>query len=195
MPPEQRRELLLDAALRIIDERGYRAANMEAIAREAEVSKPVPYHLFGDLGSLLSALLRREEELALQQLAAVLPQLPDAGDDPDVLLVGGVRAFLEAVREAPVRWRLILRPTEGTPGVVHEHVHRNRRAIAGQVEDLLRWGVAARGAPRIDDFELAARMLIAMAEQAALLVLRDGEAFSPERIAGFTAGLLADLRG
>jgi AcrR family transcriptional regulator len=194
LPPEQRRELLLDAALRIIDERGYRAANMEAVAREAGVSKPVPYHLFGDLGSLLQALLAREERQALAQLATIVPALPAGAADADRLLVDGVRGFLQAVQAAPVRWRLILRPTDGTPRVVHEHVDRGRRAIAAQVEQLLHWGIAQRGGPAGVDVELTARLLIGFAEQAALLVLNEGEVFGPERIARYVRGALAAWR-
>jgi AcrR family transcriptional regulator len=164
---------------------------MEAIAREAGVSKPVPYHLFGELGSLLQALLAREEAQALTQLATIVPAQPGGAADPDALLVDGVRAFLEAVQAAPVRWRLILRPTEGTPAVVIEHVDRGRRAIAQQVEALLRWGIAVRGGPAGMDVELTARLLIGFAEQSALLVLNEGESFGPDRIARYVRGALA----
>jgi AcrR family transcriptional regulator len=44
MPIEARREQVLDAALRLITDRGYDAVTMEAIARESDLSKPVVYN-------------------------------------------------------------------------------------------------------------------------------------------------------
>lgn len=192
LPREQRRALILDAALRLIDRNGYAAANMEAIAREARVAKPVVYDLFGDLGRLLQALLAREEERALAQLAGALPSVP-TDEDPDALLVGGIREFLEAVRANPTSWRLILRPVDGMPSVVGEYVARNRRQLTRQIERLLAWGVQRRGGPEGLDVELAARSIIALGEQTALLVLADPERFPPERIGRFVGGLLAQL--
>ena len=43
MPIEARRDQILDGALRLIIERGYTAASMEAIAREANIAKPRVY--------------------------------------------------------------------------------------------------------------------------------------------------------
>jgi AcrR family transcriptional regulator len=192
LPPQERRELILDAALRLIDSSGYRAATMEAIAREAGVAKPVAYHLFGELGELLRALLRREEERALQQIALVVPDLL-TDEDPDAALIEGIRRFLGVVEENPVTWRLILRPTEGTPAAVREHVEAGRARVAAQLQDLIAWGVKRRGGPRIDDLELAARMLILVGEQAALLLLEDQSRFDSERITRFVSGLVSQL--
>jgi AcrR family transcriptional regulator len=41
MPAIDRREQLLDAALRVINRDGYGGVSIEAIAREADVSRPV----------------------------------------------------------------------------------------------------------------------------------------------------------
>ncbi len=73
LPPEERREQLLDATLALIAEKGYESVSMEGIARKAGVTKPVVYDLFGSLADLLEALLEREEERALLQLAELLP--------------------------------------------------------------------------------------------------------------------------
>ena len=40
MAPEQRREQLIDAALDVILERGYGGVSIEAIAREAGITRP-----------------------------------------------------------------------------------------------------------------------------------------------------------
>ena len=73
MPPEQRREQLIDAALNVILKEGYRGVSIEAIAREAGVTRPVVYDHFTNLARLLHALVEREEHYSLGQLADVVP--------------------------------------------------------------------------------------------------------------------------
>jgi AcrR family transcriptional regulator len=193
MPPSERREQLLDAALELIADDGYGGVSMEAVARRAGVTKPVVYGLFSDRGALLRALLEREETRAFAQLAEVIPS--GVGDelDPDQLLVDGFEAFLRSVRDHPRGWRLILLPVEGTPAVVREHVERGRRAIAEQLVALVRWGVEARGGPRGMDVELAAQAILGLGEQAARLTLEQPDAYPPERFRAFAAGLVAIL--
>src|SRR5690349_17158234 len=82
MPPEQRREQLVDAALSVILEQGYGGVSIEAIARAAGVTRPVIYDHFPNLGTLLHALVEREERVSREQLERVVPD--DPGDsDPD----------------------------------------------------------------------------------------------------------------
>jgi AcrR family transcriptional regulator len=189
LPPAERRQQLLDSALALIGERGYGGVSMEAIARQAGVTKPVVYDSFGNLGELLTALLEREEARALGQLAEVMPDAPSS--DPDELIVAGFEAFLGSVAASPTSWRLILMPAEGTPAAVRDRVESNRRRIATRLEELLAWGIDARGGPRGLDVELAAQGLIAAAEHMARLVLTDPERFTPERVADFVGTLLA----
>src|SRR5436305_1045996 len=73
LPVEQRREQLLDAALRVIGRDGYSGVSIDAIAREAGVTRPVVYGAFERLEPLLYALLDRSEQRALAQLMAALP--------------------------------------------------------------------------------------------------------------------------
>jgi AcrR family transcriptional regulator len=192
MPPSERREQLLDAALEVIAEHGYGGVSMEAVARQAGVTKPVVYDLFSNLGELLRALLEREEGRALAQLAEVMPSGRPAVE-PDELVVTGFTAFLGSVAASPTSWRLILMPAEGTPAVVREEVEANRNRIAARLEELLNWGLAARGGPEGLDLELAAQGLIALAEQMARLVLTDSKRYPPERAGDFVRSLLAAL--
>jgi AcrR family transcriptional regulator len=191
LPPAERREQLLDAALAVIGERGYGGVSMEAIARQAGVTKPVVYDLFGNLGELLTALLEREESRALAQLAEVMPAAP--ASDPDELIAAGFVAFLGSVAANPTTWRLILMPAEGTPEVVRKQVDANRRRIAAQLEELLAWGIEARGGPKGLDVELGAHGLIAVAEHFARLVLTDPKRYTPERAGAFVRTLFGSL--
>jgi AcrR family transcriptional regulator len=194
MPPAQRREQLLDAALQVIASEGYAGVTIEAIARRARVTRPVVYGVFEDLGQLLAALLRRQEERALALLAIAVPDEPGARD-PDGLLVHGLRVFLDAVASEPDTWRVILLPPEGTPSAIRDYVERNRLALLGRLEKLLAWGLERRGGPKGLDVELLARSLLAAGEEAGRLVLTDADRFSPERLADFAATLLAAAPG
>jgi AcrR family transcriptional regulator len=189
LPPAERREQLLDAALDLIAEDGYRGVSMEAIARRAGVTKPVVYDLFSNRGELLMALLEREEENALALLAEVMPSAPSV--DPDELIVEGFRAFLESVATNPTTWRLIVLPADGTPEVVRQHVEAGRATVRARLADLLRWGLKARGGPKGVDTELAAQALEALGEHFARLVITDPEGYPPQRLGDFVAGVLS----
>jgi AcrR family transcriptional regulator len=192
LPPEERREQLLDATLSLIVAKGYESVSMEAIARNAGVTKPVVYDLFGSLADLLEALLEREEERALNQLAELMP-VPAEDADPIQVLVDGIDAFLRAIETRPDAWRLSLMPIEAQPGIVREHVERDRTAVAKQLASIVRWGVQRLEMP-ISDVDLLVQTIITLAEQGGRLHLEDPENYSRERIVKFTASLLDSVR-
>ena len=75
--PEQAKEAMLDAAERLMSKVGYRAATMEAIAREAGFTRTMIYRHFPTRNDLLEALLKRG---TLRQMAGMLARLgPDPG--------------------------------------------------------------------------------------------------------------------
>jgi AcrR family transcriptional regulator len=192
LPPQERREQILDAALAIISRHGYAAASMEAIAREAQIAKPVVYDAFETRGELLRSLLEREEARAFATLAEVVPSAASS-EDPDALLVEVITAFLHAVLANPTAWRLILMPAGETPDVVREHVEAGRETMTAQVRVLTEWGLPRRTGLATVDADLAARGLIAVGEWAARLVLIEPEAYPPERFARFVGDLLGAL--
>jgi AcrR family transcriptional regulator len=192
MPPDERREQLLDATLSLIAEKGYESVSMEGIARRAGVTKPVVYDLFGTLADLLEALLEREEERALAQLAELMPT-PAEDADPSQVLVDGLDAFLRAVESRPAAWRLSLMPAEAQPGIVRKHVERDRTAIAKQLESTVRWGVERLEVP-ISDVELLVETIIVLANEAGRQHLNDPKRYPRERLTAFTASLLEGVR-
>ena len=70
---EERREQLLDVTKRMVVEHGFHAVSIEAVAREAGITRPIVYGHFTDLPGLLEALVDREGARALSQLETVLP--------------------------------------------------------------------------------------------------------------------------
>ena len=72
---ERRRNEILDAALTVLAERGYRDANMLEVARRAAASKETLYAWFGDKQGLFDALIRRNAAM----VGAVVDRHLDGG--------------------------------------------------------------------------------------------------------------------
>lgn len=192
MPPAQRREQLIDAALEVILEHGYRGVSIEAVARTAGVTRPVVYDHFPDLARLLHALVEREERYSLEQLEQVIPAVAAdaAGREPVEVLAGAVRRFLDAVTERPATWRLILLPLDGTPAIVREHVEVNRARMVRRIEALVRQSIELGQLPPALDVELAARAIRDLGEEAGRTVLTDPDRFTPDRYERFVQSVL-----
>ena len=184
---EARREQLLDATKAIVARDGFHAVSIEAVAREAGITRPIVYGHFGDLPGLLEALVEREGARALGQLAEVLPASL-AGHDASERLLRALEGYLEAVQSDPGTWRLVLMPPEGAPQVLRTHVARGREAV------LARLAEAVRGAGRESpDPELTARMLSATADEAARLLLTDPQAYPVPRLVAHARWVLSQL--
>lgn len=181
LPGPERREQVLDAAKTIVGDRGFHGVSIDAVAREAGITRPVVYAHFEDLPGLLRALIDREAARALEQLMALLPKRGDEAR-PDELLAGALRAFLEAVRADPVTWRLVLMPPEGTPKMLQEQVARTRQAVTQQLARIAPEALQAAGREAPPDPELTALTLQAIAEDAARLLLEDPERYPIERL-------------
>lgn len=189
LPASERRQQVLEAALVVVGERGYRGLTMEAVARQAGVTKPVVYDAFGNRDEVMIALLAEEEQRAVAEMVQAIGAVPgDASVDPGDLLIGGVRRALETVRARPQAYRLILLQTEGTPAVVRERIDAGRRTVTDHVQQILDW---ATGPAAGIDTELLALSIVALGEHAARLLLSDPERFGPER---FEAGLRQTLQ-
>ena len=184
MPPEQRREQLIDAALAVILEQGYGGVSIEAVARKAGVTRPVVYDHFPNLARLLHALVAREETYSLQQLEDIVPESVEDRDTAEVLATS-VRRFLDFVVERPATWRVILLPLEGTPGIVREHVELGRERIVKRIERLVQASLERNELPPGIDVELAARAIRDLGEEAGRMVLTDPRHFTPERYERF----------
>ena len=186
-----RREQLLDATKAIVARSGFHSVSIEAVAREAGITRPIVYGHFHDLAGLLEALVERETVRALEQLAAVLPADLAEGDDPAEQLVRALGGYLEVVAGDPATWRLVLVPQEGAPATLREQVARGRAEVIAQLARAVRPGLGAgRESP---DPELTARLLSAFADEAARLRLADPERYPSERILSFARWALGRL--
>ncbi|MEA2133367.1 MAG: hypothetical protein QOC68_1276 [Solirubrobacteraceae bacterium] len=190
MQAVERREQLLDATKAIVAQRGFHAVSIEAVAREAGITRPIVYGHFNDLPGLLEALVDREAARALGQLATVLPEDLGRGDARETLLTA-LRGYLEAVRSDPSTWQLVLMPPEGAPAVLHQHIARGRAAVVEHLAGAVGPGLGpGRESP---DPELFARMLSAVSDEGARLLLTDPEGYPVDRIVGFARWLLEEM--
>ena len=178
MSSAERREQLLEVTKAIVDEQGFHAVSIEAVARRAGITRPIVYGHFGDLAGLLEALVERESVRALAQLETVLPS--DLSGDPVEALVAGLRGYLEAVRADPMTWRLVLMPPEGAPEVLRERIAAGRNAVVAQLAGVVSPGLGSE--LESPDPELTARILSATSDEAARLTLTDPENYPAERL-------------
>jgi AcrR family transcriptional regulator len=190
MTADERREQLLDVTKAIADRSGFHAVSIEAVAREAGITRPVVYGHFDDLPGLLSALVERESARALSQLAAVLPTDLAEGDPRDQLLAG-LRGYLRAAEADPVTWRLVLMPPEGAPDVLREHIAAGRAAVIAQLAAAVAPGLG-QGRPSPDP-ELTAITFSSLSDDAARLLLTDPERYPLERLMVHAEWLLEQL--
>jgi AcrR family transcriptional regulator len=191
MAPAERRAQLLDAALDVLNEKGFGAVTIEAVARRAGVTRPVLYDNFGDLQGLMVALIDAAEHTALTPLLEIVGSDPGDDVDPERFLFDSVLAFLEAVKSDPRTWRLVLMPPRGSSRELRERIRRSRRLIADRVTTLLDWGVPRRGGPLGLDHPLAARVIVAAGEDAARLMLAHPRRYTPERLTALARDLIA----
>ena len=193
MSGAERREQLLDVTKRLVGEQGFHDLSIEAIAKRAGITRPVVYAHFETLDALLAAMLEREALRALTQLGAILPsELPEGAGRREALL-GALRGYLEAIQSDPVTWRLVLMPPEGAPTVLRETVERGREAVVATLAKVVGPGISPqRPSP---DPQLTARLLSAVSDEAARLLLSDPEQYPIERLMRHAEWLLHQLIG
>jgi AcrR family transcriptional regulator len=190
MSGAERREQLLDVTKAIVGEDGFHAVSIEGVARRAGITRPIVYGHFEDLGGLLEAMLERETGRALSQLEAILPASEAVGDRREALLAA-LRGYLETVRADPVTWRLVLMPPEGAPELLRELIGQGRENVVAVLAEVVGQGLApGRVSP---DPPLTARLVSALADEAARLMLTDPRQYPLERLMSQAGWLLDQL--
>ncbi len=93
--PDARPEELIDAALAVFAERGFRAASLEEVARQAGVSKGTVYLYFASKDDLFRAMVERKIVVLLEEGEALLSRHDGPASD---LLRGVVLRMHEAIQ-------------------------------------------------------------------------------------------------
>jgi AcrR family transcriptional regulator len=188
---EARREQLLDVTKELVGAQGFHGVTIEAVAREAGITRPIVYNHFSDLRSLFEAMLERESARALSQLAGIIPG-DDGPEDPREALLAALRGYLAVVSADPITWRLVLMPPEGAPETLRERITEGRAAVVTALAEVLGPGFFPGGGS--PDPELTARMLSAVADEGARLLLTDPERYPVDRLVAHAGWLLDQLR-
>jgi AcrR family transcriptional regulator len=173
LAPGARREQLLDAAIQIIVRDGYAGISIDAIARQAGVTRPVVYRAFDGLEPLLYALLDRQESRALSQLMGVLERPPGPAG-----ALGALGRLIEIVSGDPLTWGPILAMPEGTPAAVRERIESDKELVRARIAKLIEDWLAPRGL----DAEVTAHSVVAILEHFGRMLLEDPARFDSDRL-------------
>src|SRR5919108_1205835 len=122
---EERRSRILEAASRVIAERGYWGASIDEIADEAGITRPVVYDHFESKRELHITLL----ELHVQELLVFLGERVASEASGEGQLRAGFEAFFEFVETHPYAWRILFRD----PPPADEQIVEAHRGVQGMV--------------------------------------------------------------
>jgi len=152
-----KRDVILDAARRVFLDVGYGAASMDAIAREAGVSKQTIYAHFGAKDALFGAIMVARADHFLEPLPEVV------GDTPDVAaaLEGLARRYLEVLLapEAVARFRVVLAESGRFPELAEVFYRSGPRRAADRLSAYLA-ALDAGGVLCVPDPETAASQFL-----------------------------------
>src|SRR5919199_3900487 len=177
-PAEARRAQILDAALHVIAEHGFRGASIKRIAAQAGLRSPaLIYWYFRDKDQLLEALLHQIAPL-LDQVAAAEPLLDEP---PERVLPVIANGFLGMVHQpVPARlMRVFLSESARHPAVANFFAQRGPLVVLSFVERYLRRQIEL-GRLRPHDASASARAFMGM-----LVVYALGQSVFPPLGAGF----------
>lgn len=156
---EEKRQLILEAAVRVFARQGYEASPVGDIAKEAGVAYGLVYHYFGSKDAVLEAVFRE----AWGRLLAAVALAEETGQNAAEQLSLVVKIVLRTWRDDPDLVRLLVREVTRSPHIQDE-LDEIGQAFAS-LERIVRRGQAG-GTFRLDlDPRLAAWMLYGSLEE------------------------------
>jgi AcrR family transcriptional regulator len=123
---------LVDVAEELFTENGYAATSLDAIVAGARVTKGALYHHFSGKQALFEAVFERVETNAARSIQKTLK----GQRDPWEKALGGLRAFLEVVREPTYR-RVVIQEGPAVLGYARYREQEERSTYAN-VLDIVR---------------------------------------------------------
>jgi AcrR family transcriptional regulator len=157
--PDERPDEILDAALAVFAERGYRNTRLEDVGEAAGVTKGAIYHYFENKEDLLLRAIEHRREVAFEKIEGIVRDKAAPVSTRIRLIVR--RWFAAMTKERLAVMTLLLQ------GIAHEAPEAFRNWLAGGptasarlIATLVREG-QARGEFRADaDADVAARLLV-----------------------------------
>ncbi|MCB2411394.1 TetR/AcrR family transcriptional regulator [Demequina sp. TTPB684] len=152
LPPQVRREQILDTAMEMLAERGYRGLTMKAVATRCGLTAPAVTYYFKDMQTLLIAVLRRRDALDGDRFVPTGPGGTLTGKD---IADGVLQSMLEDPHAARLRTVLSIEAMDPSHPAHDACKQRDEAVVAFLVERL---------DGQYDDTETLARTLIAALE-------------------------------
>jgi TetR/AcrR family transcriptional regulator, fatty acid metabolism regulator protein len=140
---EEKRQLLLAAAVRVFARKGYHAARVGDIAEEAGVAYGLLYHYFRSKDEVLETIFRT----TWTNMIATVESIAETGDPPHEQLRKVTEVILRTWRRDPDLVRVLVREVTRSPQLQRQ-VDEIAEAL-GALQDILERGRAA-GAFRAD---------------------------------------------
>ena len=163
LPRAVREQQMLDAAVQMFSVNGYHETSMDAIAAEAEISKPMLYLYYGSKEELFGACLDRELTRFVDDVRSKI----DFTQSPKELLRNAVLAFLNYIDANRASWIVLYTQATSSQAFAHT-VREGRERIIDLVGRLLRSGTRH---PEPDtDFDMMAVALVGAGEAVATRV-------------------------
>jgi AcrR family transcriptional regulator len=163
LPRAVREQQMLDAAVQMFSINGYHETSMDAIAAEAQISKPMLYLYYGSKEELFGACLDRELSRFVDAIRADIDFSASAKD----LLSTAVLAFLNYIDTNRASWIVLYTQATSSQAFAHT-VREGRERIVDLVGRLLQSGT--RNPEPDTDFDMTAVALVGAGEAVAARV-------------------------
>jgi AcrR family transcriptional regulator len=163
LPRAVREQQMLDAAVQMFSVNGYHETSMDAIAAQAEISKPMLYLYYGSKEELFGACLERELSRFVEAVRADI----DLRQSPKDLLRNAVVSFLSYIDANRASWIVLYSQATSSQTFAHT-VREGRERIIELVGRLLRSGT--RNPEPDTDFDMMAVALVGAGEAVATRV-------------------------
>jgi AcrR family transcriptional regulator len=135
LPRAVREQQMLDAAVQMFSVNGYHETSMDAIAAEAQISKPMLYLYYGSKEDLFGACLNRE----LGRFINVVRADIDFAQSPKDLLRNAIGSFLRYIDANRASWIVMYTQAISSQAFAHT-VREGREQIIELVAELVRAG-------------------------------------------------------
>ncbi len=167
LPRAVREQQMLDAAVQMFSANGFHETSMDAIAAQAQISKPMLYLYYGSKEELFAAVLSRELSRFVDAVRADLDAKGGLKQSPRDLLRCTILSVLQYIDANRASWIVIYSQATSSQAFAHT-VREGRGKVIDLVARLLEAGTRN---PRPDnDFHMMAVALVGAGEAVAARV-------------------------
>jgi AcrR family transcriptional regulator len=167
LPRAVREQQMLDAAVQMFSVNGYHETSMDAIAAQAQISKPMLYLYYGSKEELFGACLSRELSRFIDAVRADVDIRGDLKGSPRELLRHTIVSVLQYIDANRASWIVLYTQATSSQAFAHT-VREGRERVIDLVARLLEAGTRH---PEPDtDFHMIAVALVGAGEAVAARV-------------------------